>query len=120
MEDILPIVLFMVIGTTLCVSFYFRHRTRQEIQTTVRAAIERGQDLTPEVLEGLSDALNSRHGDLRRGVISIALGIAFFAFGTLLGEEDAVAPLRAVSAFPFLVGLGYLALWFFIKRKASQ
>jgi hypothetical protein len=120
MEDTLvPIALFFVIGTTLCLSFYFRHRTRMEVQATVRSAIERGQELTPEVLEGLSDALNSRHGDLRRGVISVALGIAFFTFATLLGEEDAEAPLRAVSAFPFIVGMGYLSLWFFIRRKAS-
>jgi hypothetical protein len=121
MEDTLvPIALFTVIGVTMCLSFYFRHRTRLEIQTTVRAAIERGQELTPEVLEGLSDALNPRHGDLRRGVISVALGIAFALFGILLGEEDAQGPLLAVSAFPFIVGLGYLALWFFIKRKPSS
>jgi hypothetical protein len=120
MEDILvPVALFAVIGTTLCLSFYFRHRTRREIQMTVRAAIEQGQELTPEVLERLSDSLDPRNGDLRRGVISIAIGMAFFTFGTVLGEEDAEAPLRAISAFPFIVGLGYIALWFFIRRKSS-
>ncbi len=118
-EDIIPVVLFIVIGIVLSLFFHFRHRTRQEIQTTVRAAIERGQELTPEVLERLSDSLNSRFGDLRRGVISIALGIAFFLFGYLLGEEDAERPLMAISAFPFLVGIGYVGLWYFTKRKES-
>jgi hypothetical protein len=119
-EDILvPISLFLVIGTVISLSFYFRYRTRQEIQSTVRAAIERGQELTPEVLDGLSDALNSRHGDLRRGVISLAIGIALFLFAGLIGEPDAEGPLRAISAFPLLLGAGYLGLWFFLRRKAG-
>lgn len=120
MEDILvPISLFIVIGVVISLSFYFRYRTRQEIQSTVRAAIERGQELTPAVLDGLSDALNSRHGDLRRGIISLAIGFALFLFAGLLGEPDAEGPLMAISVFPLLLGAGYLALWFFLRRKAE-
>ncbi|NIP95990.1 MAG: hypothetical protein GWO24_22150 [Akkermansiaceae bacterium] len=120
MEDILvPISLFLVIGAVISLSLYFRYRTRQEIQSTVRAAIERGQELTPEVLDGLSDALNSRHGDLRRGVISVAIGIALFLFAGAVGEADAEGPLRAISAFPLMLGAGYLGLWFFLRRKAG-
>ncbi len=119
MEMLIPIVLFIVIGIVMVLFFYFRHRTRGEIQLTVRAAMEHGQQLTPEVLESLTDSLNSRNGDLRRGVISIAIGGAFFAFATLLGQEDAIGPLMAISAFPFLVGVAYLGLWFFLKRKTD-
>ena len=119
MGEMIPIVMFLVFGLVIIGYFYFRHRTRQEIQATVRSAMEHGQQLTPEVLEGLSDSLNSRHGDLRRGVISMALGIAFFLFAGFLGQEEAVGPLRAVSTFPFLIGIAYLALWFFTKRKAD-
>ena len=119
MGEMIPIVMFLVFGLVIIGYFYFRHRTRQEIQTTVRSAMEHGQQLTPEVLEGLSDSLNSRHGDLRRGVISIALGIAFFLFAAFLDNEDLSGPLRAISAFPFLIGIAYMALWFFIKRKAD-
>jgi len=120
MEDIVvPVVLFLTIGGVLALGFLFRYRTRLAIQATVRTAIEQGQNLTPEVLEGLTDSLNSRNSDLRRGVISVALGIALFAFGILLGEEDAVAPLVALSVFPFLIGVAYLGLWFYLKRETS-
>ena len=118
-EILVPISLFLVIGVVISLSFFFRYRTRQEIQSTVRAAIDRGQELTPEVLDSLSDALNSSHGDLRRGVISLAIGIALFLFAGLIGEPDAEGPLRAISAFPLLLGAGYLALWFFLRRKTG-
>ncbi len=119
MEMLIPIVLFIVTGIVMVLFFYFRHRTRGEIQLTVRTAMEQGQQLTPEVLESLTDSLHSRNGDLRRGVISIAIGGAFFAFATLLGQEEAIGPLRAISAFPFLVGVAYLGLWFFLKRNTD-
>ena len=121
MEDVvavfIPIISVIVIGVIFGLFFLYRHKTRQEIQTTVRAAIERGQELTPEVLERLSDSLNTKFGDLRRGVVSIAIGIAFFAFALLLGQEEAEGPLMAVSAFPFLVGIAYIGLWYFTRRK---
>ncbi len=113
----IPIISVIVIGVIFGLFFLYRHRTRQEIQTTVRAAIERGQELTPEVLERLSDSLNTKFGDLRRGVVSIAIGIAFFAFAFLLGQEEAKGPLMAISAFPFLVGIAYIGLWYFTRRK---
>ncbi len=116
-EEMIPIVALIVIGVIFGLSFYFRHKTRQELQTTVRVAIDHGQELTPEVLEGLADSLNSKFGDLRRGAISIAIGLAILMFGFLLGEEDAERPLMAISAFPFLIGIVYVGLWYFIKRK---
>lgn len=118
-EYLVPIVLFLTIGAVVSLNFYFRFRTRQAIQATVRTAIEQGQQLTPEVLEGLSDSLNSKNGDLRRGVISLFLGLGVLAFSVLLGEEDAMGPLMAISAFPILIGNAYLGLWFFLKKKKA-
>ena len=118
-EEMIPVVLFLTIGGVIALNFYFRYRTRQAVQQTIRAAIEQGQELTPEVLEGLTDSLNSRNGDLRRGIISLTIGVAIFAFCMLLGKEDATAPLTAIAAFPFLIGIAYLGLWFFLKRKQA-
>jgi len=118
-EELIPIVLFLTIGGVFVMAYYFRFRTRREIQSTVRAAIEKGQELSPELIEGLMDSLNSRHADLRRGVIFLALGAALFIMGGLLGEEDARRPLMAVAMFPILVGSAYLGLWFFIARRQN-
>ena len=118
MEDTLvPIALFLTIGLVLAFNFYFRYRTRQTVQATVRTAIEQGQQLTPEVLEGLTDSLNSRNADLRRGIISVAIGLGLLVFAQAIGEPDVVGPLMGISAFPLLIGAAYLGLWYFLKRK---
>jgi hypothetical protein len=111
MDQIVPIFLFLMIFGICAVVTYFQHRNRADLQLTVRAAIESGQPLSAEVLEGLTAALRPQKSDLRRGVVlvTIALGFCALAFG--VGEPDAFGPLLGVSAFPGLTGLGYIGLW---------
>jgi hypothetical protein len=106
-----------MIAAIFGLSYYFKYRTRHDIQNTVRAAIDKGQELSPEVLERLSDALPGKYSDLRRGVLAIALGVAFFCFGFLVGEEEAEGPMMAISTFPFLIGVAYLAIWNFTRKQ---
>ena len=89
-ENLIPIVLFLTIGGVFAIAFYLKYRTRHDVQNTVRAAIERGETLSPELIETLALSIASPHSDLRKGVISLALGAAGLAFAMLLGEEDAV------------------------------
>lgn len=119
-EDLIPIVLFITIGFIAGLFIYLKYRTRQDVQATVRIAIERGESLSPELIETLAMNVASPHADLRKGVISLALGAAGVAFAVLLGEEDATAPIMAVSAFPVVVGIAYLGLWLFIGQKTGQ
>ncbi len=113
----IPIVSVIVIGVIFGLFFLYRHRARVEIQTTVRAEIVSGVEITPEVLERLSDSLNTKFGDLRRGVISVAIGIAFFVFAYFLDQEEAMGPLMGISAFPLLIGIAYIGICYFTRRK---
>lgn len=118
MEELwIPIV--FVIATAIVVSLwiYFRFRARSALQQTVQAAIEKGQDLSPELLDRMGQSRSSVHIDLRRGVISLGIGIAFAIFAFVLNENHAIRPLLAVSAFPFVLGVAYLALWRFAGNK---
>jgi hypothetical protein len=115
-EDLIPIVLFITIGGVFACAFYLKYKARHDVQTTVRAAIDRGESLSPELIETLAVSISSPYADLRKGVISLALGAAGMAFAALLGEEDAMGPLMGMSVFPILIGLAYLGLWFFIGR----
>lgn len=110
-EDLVPIVLFLVIALTYCVKYYFAHRTRQDVQSTVRVALERGDPLTAELLDRLVQAPAPKRTDLRRGVVGICLGIGLGVFGLVLGEPDAVRPMLAVGMVPLLLGLAYIVLW---------
>lgn len=110
-----PIVMFISIAVVIGLILYFKYKTKHEVQETVRAALEKGQELSPELLDKLGDALPSPKSDMRRGVMLITVAFAIGAFSFLLGEEDAEAPLLAISAFPFLIGVAYLALQKFGK-----
>jgi len=110
-----PIAMFLSIAAVAGLFMYFRYRAKQDVQTTVQSALEKGQELSPELLDKLGDSLPSPKSDLRRGVMAITVGIAIGVFSYLLGEEDAQGPLMAVSAFPLLIGVAYLGLQKFGK-----
>ncbi len=110
-DQIVPMVLFLAVALTYCTKYYFAHRTRQDLQSTVRSALERGQPLTPELLDRLGQTSPPKRTDLRRGVIGVGLGIGIGAFGLVIGEPDAVRPMLAVGLVPLLLGLAYLVLW---------
>ena len=81
--------------------------------------MESGQQLTPEVLESLSDAIGSKFGDLRRGLISIALAIGFVALSQAVGDEEAGSAMLGIAAFPLAIGIAYVGLWYFTKNRST-
>jgi hypothetical protein len=85
----------------------------------VRAAIEKGQALTPEFLAGLTEAprRNTTNRDLRFGIIAVALGIGIAMFGWIVREEEVQRVLLAIGNVPFLIGLALIALWKFQPRE---
>lgn len=115
MGDWIPIVLFLVIGVVLCTFFFLRYRARQEIQHTLRFAVEHGKELSPELLEALHADLGGGNRDLRRGVISVALAIAVGVFALLEQEAE----LLGIAAFPLMVGVAYIGLWYFNPRRTA-
>jgi len=117
----IPITIFISAAVVFIVFLFLRYRARYDFQRTVRLAVEKGQQLTPEFLERLNDhALKQERNpnrDLRLGAICIAIGLAIGSFGWILGEPDAVRPLMGVGNLPLLVGLALLALWKFAPRE---
>lgn len=121
MEDILvPIAMFIMVFGIAAVVMFFRFRSRQELQLTVRSAIDSGQALSAEVLEELTAALHPKKNDLRRGMVLVAIGLAFVAFAYAVGRDQAVGPLLGISAFPFFTGIAYLVLWFLNRDQPQQ
>ncbi len=113
---LVPIVMFISLAVVFCFLFYFRYKNRAEIQTTVRHALQQGQQLTPELLEKLGQPVPSGDADLRRGAIAIAIALGFSGLAFGIGEEDALGPMLGVASFPLLIGLAYLAFWWFSPK----
>jgi hypothetical protein len=133
MEDFIPVVAIVAFfGTIVAIFFgpaYLRSREKQDMQQTVRQAIDKGQALPPEMIDAMTrdvaSKLPSRTRDIRRGVIWLAVGIGMAAFSVLsdLGWDNGNdwreigGGLLGISAIPVTVGLAFIVLSFFNKNK---
>lgn len=110
-EAWIPIVMFIMLGMVIGLFFYFRFRSRAELQSTVRVALEKGQELSPELLERLGEPRKRPFQDLRRGILSIAIALAIMSFGYFVDDEDAFSAMLGISSLPMFIGLAYLLMW---------
>jgi len=115
----------MFAATTIIISFFFwfRYRARSEMQQTIRSAIDKGQELTPELVESLGKPQQpSKDKDLRLSLIwfAIAFGISLFgaAIGAVETEEDVFLIMTGIAAMPFMIGTAYMIMWRFTERGA--
>ena len=120
-EDVIalfiPMVSMVVTGLVIWAFFLYRHKTRTKVQETIQLALEKGNELTPELIDRMAGPIPGPDRDFRRGMIAIAIGIACALFGVTLGEQDAVRPLIAIGTLPFLVGVAYLIMWRLGQRE---
>jgi hypothetical protein len=134
--DITPIIVVAIVfGSIVSIILgpgYLKSRERRELQETVRAAIDKGQPLPPEVIEAMGKEatrnVSSRTRDIRRGIIWLAVGVGLAAFG-FIGEMgwsndswgDGPAHigngLFGLACIPTTVGLAFIVLSFFNKNK---
>ena len=119
-EEWIPIVMFVSIAVVLIAVFWFRYRARAELQHTVRSAMERGVELSPELVEQLGATPQPREKDLRLGVIWMSLAIALVLCGLAIPEPEALRGMLAAAAFPFAIGTAYLLLWFAVSRHDGE
>lgn len=111
-EDfIIPVALFVSLAFTVTIGLWLRSRGQAQVQKTIRAAIEKGQELSPELLERMSGGIEPNQRDLRRGVVLSGLALAIGVFAVVLGQEAALRPVLGVACFPLLMGIAYLILW---------
>ena len=109
----------MFIGMTivLCLVAWLRYKTKEGMQQTFRAALDKGQELTPEIIDRLGHPKSAKDKDLRLGIIWIAVAIGLVAFGFGIPDEDDVARIFAgIAAFPMFLGVAYLILHKFTDR----
>jgi len=122
MEDVMvPVVLFLTPAVIVWIVSYFNSRKRTTIHETLRHAIDKGQELSPDLLEKMSLVTDPVRADLRRGVLFLAFGAAFGVLGALIGmeESEAIRPMLGVAAFPVFMGIAYIGLWAFGRGKSE-
>ncbi|KQY87006.1 MULTISPECIES: DUF6249 domain-containing protein [unclassified Brevundimonas] len=130
--NLTPILIVLIIFTAItAVIFgpsYLKSREKRDIQTTVRHAIDKGQQLPADLIDAMTrdvaSKLPSRTRDLRRGVIWLAVGVGLTAFGymTQFGWHDhdvegVAGGLMGIAAIPATIGLAFIILSFFNPNK---
>jgi len=123
-NDILvPLAFFAMIAAIVLVPTWLKSRERRDMQATLRASVEKGQSLPPEVIEAISKdnskPVQTAHRDLRAGVIllSVAIGIALLGYAVSFAEADAFYPIAGGAAIPGMIGLAFIILSIFDKNK---
>ena len=130
--DMTPILIVLIIFSAITAIIfgpsYLKSREKRDKQTTVRHAIDKGQELPPELIDAMTkdvaSKLPSRTRDLRRGVIWLAagIGLAAFSYLTALSWDDhemneAMAATLGLAAIPVTIGLAFIVLSFFNPNK---
>lgn len=116
MEDVIvPIVLFGAIVGAIWLFSHYNYKKRLTAHETLRLAVDKGQDLSPDMIEKMSFLTDPVKADLRRGVLFIAFGLAFMTLGFVMphDEPEATRGIIGVASFPIILGLAYLGLWRF-------
>lgn len=119
MWALVPIVsTFMFFSTIILlvlVPRWLKSREREALQATLKAAIERGQPLPPEVVDAIAREQTrppSAMRDVRTAVIWLGVTAGLIGFAYALGSDpasaDAFYPLIGIAAFPGFIAVAYL------------
>jgi hypothetical protein len=116
-------IFWLVIGTIIVASIYFRFKSRSERMKLLQTLAEKGQAIPPELLLAAGLGVKERSVNyVARGILLVSVGLAmilFFlaaggAFSGAMGRGD-IAPVFA-GAFPLFLGLGYLGIGLYQRR----
>jgi hypothetical protein len=135
---LVPLIFFSFLGAVIIVPQVLRSRDRARMYETLRTAYEKGQPVPPELIEAMTrrdvrgdvvefgpSARSDR--DLRRGVVLLAVGLGLVLIGAAFyvglyqdgGASETFASFAAAGAVPGCIGLAYLGLWYFSRRRPS-
>ncbi len=112
-----PIVMFMGITVVMSLLVWFRFRGRSDVQQTIRAALDKGVELTPEAIDRLGHPKPPKNKDMRAGIIWLSVAAGLVLIGFAVPEPDALRGLLAGAALPSCIGAAYLILHKFSDNK---
>ena len=84
-DGLIPIVAISMPVMIVFVVFYFRNKAREDIQKTIRLSIEKGNALTPEMIDKMRSGVDTRSPErgIFTGLTLLAIGIAFVVWSYL-------------------------------------
>lgn len=109
-----------VVGPAILVGIFFwlRFKAKRDMQDTIRTALDKGQELTPELIDRLGHPKEPKDKDMRLAVIwlAIASALVLAGFAVPAHNGEAFRAMLTGAAFPFTIGVAYLILHKFTDR----
>ncbi len=112
----IPIAGILAPAVVVSLIIWFRYKGRNDTQQTIRMAIDKGQELTPELIDRLGHPKPTKNRDMRLGVMWLAVALALAIFGQVVPDEEANTIFWGIAAFPLFIGAAYLIIWRFAGR----
>ena len=124
-EILVPLAPFLMVVAIIAIPAWLKSRDRREMQKTLRAAIDKGQPMPPEIIEAMSKEgarpPSTANRDMRIGVIWLAVALGVALFGWMLsyvdGDGEVFYVMSGMAAIPGFIGLAFIVLSFFNKNK---
>lgn len=119
MEELwIPIVAIVAPSLIVALAFWLRFRTREGMQQTIRLALDKGQELSPELVDRLGHPKQPKDKDLRLALLWLAVAVGLTLCGAAVPDPsgDALRGCLAGAAFPFAIGIAYLIIWRYAGR----
>jgi hypothetical protein len=122
-EGLFPVVAISVLAVfgfpvaIVAVIMFSSWAKSRSLHRTVRMMVEKGQPVPPELFAAPAGAPLRPWYDLRRGIILLAVGVAFVIFfGLTAGWDEGV---WALGLIPGLIGFGYIIVWRLANRHGN-
>ena len=121
MEADIVISIAVVTGVVLIINQLGRIARSRMLHKTVREALSRDSNLTPELLASIEEQQPARGGgDGRTGLVLLALGWAVLGFGALTGDVEDFRNVAGIALFPLFVGTALLGRAWYLRRYGAE
>ena len=118
-DEWIPIVMFISLAIVTVVWLYLRYRNKAEMPQTFRQALDKGNELTPELVKQLGEPEPPKDRDMRRGLIWLSLALGLALIGIAVPEPEALRGTLAGAAIPFCIGCAYIIMYRYGANKES-
>ena len=119
MEADIIISIALVTGFVLFINQVGRILRAYAMHKTVRQALSRDSNLTPELLDRIEQDKATSFGDGRIGLVLVAIAAAIFIFGLLMGDPDDIRESAGIAVFPLFVGGVLLGRLWYLRRRGE-
>jgi hypothetical protein len=115
---IVPTATFGFIALVIFIVVFYRFRRERVRHETLRAMVEKGVDIPPELL--VPPAAAKKHADLRRGLVLLGSGLGLIGFFALIKNQEMPDGIWGIGLIPALIGVGYLLVWWLEKKGLAN